>query len=389
MHTPNRSRFLFGGLVFLLLTLTVEAETRHTEVNLGEWAQVEQLQNTLASVAEEVSPSVVAISSRHRIEPFSVANTEPAPYPSERHRSLRDQWMPAVGTGIIIRSDGLILTNEHVIHRADPENITCTLAGGEVYAVRSITSDPRSDLAVLRIDARDLEVVKLGDAGTVQQGHFAIVMGNPFGSATGARGKPAMSFGIISALGRPLTRQLDPHGDRYYGNLIQTDARINPGNSGGPLLNIKGEVIGIATAISTRSGGSDGVGFAIAMDRRIKGIIAQLARGEEVEYGFLGVQLNFPSPEDRRLAGTPDSRGALVSGVHPDTPAHAAGLQPGDIIAEFDGQPVTDYDHLIRLVGAARVGTEVPLVLYRRRERMTVKIMPVKRTTIPNRTSVR
>jgi len=246
----------------------------------GDLAQIELLQETLAAVADEVRPSLVAIRAERRVNRIEQPSGQAASPGGETHRRPREQVIPAVGSGVIIGANGLILSNEHVVHHAEPEAIECILASGERYTVRGITTDPRSDLAVLRIDAKDLRPARLGDAGTVRQGHFAIVMGNPFGSASDGAGRPAMSFGVISGIGRNLTRKLDR--DRYYGNLLQTDARINPGNSGGPLFNIKGEVIGIITAISSRSGGSEGVGYAIPIDERTKAIIAQLARGEKV-----------------------------------------------------------------------------------------------------------
>lgn len=360
----------------------VPAIAAEPEAPLGDYRQVEMIQAVLARVAESVAPSVVAIRSERQFGASRPDGSDEMP-DDETHNRLRGRTWPAVGSGLIIDATGLILTNEHVIHDAVPEDITCVLSSGEVYTVKSVTSDPRSDLAVLRIDARDLPPVALGDAGLVRQGHFAIVLGNPFGIAWESQGKPSMSFGIISALGRPLTRQLDPLGERYYGNLIQTDARINPGNSGGPLLNIRGEVIGVTTAISTRSGSSEGVGYAIPIDRRTKSIISHLAIGERIEYGFLGVLLDNPSREDRRLAGGPSAGGALIREVERGTPAEKADLRPGDLVVEFDGVEVQDVDQLIREVGAAQVGVEVSMVFYRAGTRRTVHVAPARRDVLP------
>ncbi|MBI4578926.1 MAG: trypsin-like peptidase domain-containing protein [Planctomycetes bacterium] len=350
---------------------------------LGDLGQVERLQAALATVAEAVAPAVVAIRAERRLSPAELEfgdDSGRVPNDETHRRVRRQQVVPAIGTGIIVDADGAVLTNEHVIHGADLESITCVLSTGEVYAVRAVTSDPRSDLAILRIDGRRLPQVKLGDLSTVRQGHFAIVMGNPYGSASENRGRPAMSFGIVSALGRPLTRELSPLDERYYGNLIQTDARIRPGNSGGPMLNIHGEVIGITTAISTGSGDSDGLGYAIPIDARTKAIIAQLLRGEAVEYGFLGIRLDEPTSEDRRLAGAPSgARGALVREVEPQTPAAQAKLRAGDLVVEFDGLSVRGVDELIRLVGAARVGTPVSLTFYREGATQTVTVSPARR----------
>lgn len=343
----------------------------------GDLRQVETLQRTLADVADAVRPSVVAIRTERRIN-----DREGEAIPDDEiHNRLRDHLFPAVGSGVVIGADGLILTNEHVVQDASLENIACTLSDGRTCPVLAVTSDPRSDLAVLRVDAKDLQPIRMGDVGNARQGHFVIVMGNPFGSASDNAGRPAMSFGVISALGQELTRYLDPLGERYYGNLIQTDARINPGNSGGPLLNLRGELIGINTAISTRSGASEGIGYAIAIDSRTREIIAQLARGEQVEYGYLGVDLDVPTAAERAAAGAPPVGGALIREVRPGTPAAAANLQGGDIVVEFDGQPVQTRDHLVRLVGASRVNVEVGMLVYRDKRLLKLRVRPDRRPT--------
>ncbi len=365
-----------------LLLVALAAARTAAEPDPNDLVRVEQLQAVLAAVAEEVAPAVVAIRSQ---QPVSLPETDrpgTAPGHDMSNTPGLRRLMPAVGSGMIIDPSGVILTNEHVIHGAIPENITVSLFNGDTYTVQSLTSDPRSDLAVLRIDARDLKAVRLGDAATVRQGHFVIVLGNPFGSASAARGEAAMSFGVVSGLGRQLTPQLDPQDQRYYGNLIQTDARINPGNSGGPLINLRGEVIGINTAISTRSGSSQGVGYAIPIDEHTREIIARLARGEEIEYGYLGVSPDTPTAPDRQRAGCPPGIGAVVRGVTEGSPAAAADLRPGDIIVAFDGRPIGDMDALIRAVGTARAGREVEIGLYRDGQAMHLRVVPSRRQTI-------
>lgn len=369
------ARAVWFALTLVCSSVATPVAARAAEQSLGDMAQIELLERTLADVADAVRPSVVAIRSERR----TTSEEDEAMPDDEVHRGMRNRVFPAVGSGVIISADGLILTNEHVVQNAEPERITCILSDGESFRVRDITSDPRSDLAVLRIEATDLKPIRLGDVSNVRQGHFAIVMGNPFGSASDNHGRPAMSFGVVSALGQELTRQLDPMGERYYGNLIQTDARINPGNSGGPLLNIRGELIGINTAISTRSGGSEGVGYAISIDKRTKDIIDQLARGREVEYGYLGVDLDSPSPVERVNAGAPVRGGAIVREVRGGTPAAAASFKEGDVIVEFDGRRVQDRDHLVRLVGASRVGADISVLVYRDKQRMTLQVRPGRR----------
>ena len=355
-----------------LLVLLAFCATASGAGDLGSLEQLEAIQSTLATVADAAAPCVVAIRSERPIEGGRVRSSD---QPSSRGA----RTLPTIGTGMIVDSAGLVLTNEHVIHGAKPDQITCVLANGDRYKAISVQCDLRSDLAVVHIDARNLPSLKLGDARTVRQGHFAIVLGNPFGLAWDSQGKPAMSFGIISALGRPLTRQLDPGGERYYGNLIQTDARINPGNSGGPLLNIRGEVIGVTTAISTRSGSSEGVGYAIPMNEGVRAIVDRLKAGREVEYGFLGVRLDWPTAEARKTSGGPASGGALITEVETGTPAEQSKLSPGDLVVQFDGADVEDAEQLIRLVGAAQVGVPVDVTYYRGGAKRTVRVIPARR----------
>ncbi|HOB73082.1 MAG TPA: trypsin-like peptidase domain-containing protein [Phycisphaerae bacterium] len=364
-------------LAALMALVWAPVAVRAAEPSLGNLRQVEMLQRTLADVADTVRPSVVAIrTERHFDNPES-----DSVLPDNVNDNLSRRLFPAVGSGVVIDPDGLILTNEHVIQDALLEDITCVLSNGQVVPVLEVTSDPRSDLAVLRVDAKNLKAIRMGDVADVRQGHFVIVMGNPFGTASDNGGRPAMSFGVVSALGQELSRQLDPLGERYYGNLIQTDARINPGNSGGPLLNIRGELIGINTAISTRSGASEGIGYAISIDKRTREIIARLARGEQVEYGYLGVDLDVPTAYERALAGAPSSGGALVREVRPGTPAATAGLQSGDIIMEYDDEPVQSRDHLVRVVGASRPGVEVSMLVYRDKQSLRLRVRPDRRPT--------
>ena len=368
-------------MVVLCITHSMTAEP-----SPGDLAQVEILQNTLATIAETVRPSVVAIRATRPVENSSPSDeTQATPddgiQGDTSHRSQsEEQKLPVAGSGVIINSNGLILTNEHVIARARLDDITCILSDGTSHHVQDIACDPRSDLAVLKIDMANLKSIPLGDLNTVKQGHFAIVMGNPFGSTSESQGQPTMSFGIISALGRGLTRQLDPTmTQRFYGNLIQTDAKVYPGNSGGPLLNIKGEVIGINTAISSRSSGNEGAGYAIPMNKRNKDIIAKLARFEEVEYGFLGVGLRSTTAADRRTTSAPAGGGAVVESVELGTPAANANLQVGDIIVAYDEQPVADDENLIDMVGATPIGRTANLAILRDQGHQIVPVTIARR----------
>lgn len=332
--------------------------------------RVEELQNTLAAVAEEVRPSVVAIRALRRFA-APHADASATTLPSSRGRSVHGVLVPSIGSGVIIDRQGLILTNEHVVRDVEPDRIECILSTGDRYIVQGMTTDPRSDLAVLSIDADNLKPALWGDVESLRQGHFVIVMGNPLGTAFDGDGRAAMSFGIISALGQDLTQKLDP--DRYYGNLIQTDARINPGNSGGPLVNLKGEVVGITTAVSTRSGGSDGVGYAISLGKDTRRIVDQLVDGQEVKYGYIGVHL-----QDRnrpRIGGRASAR-VVISSVEPESPAQRAGLKEGDAILRFDNKPVANADELVRLVAMSGVGKAVPLSIVRDGRLLDLSVVP-------------
>jgi serine protease Do len=317
----------------------------------------------------------VAIRSQRRISDSSRMPDD------DTHRNLRGRVVPAVGSGVVISADGCILTNYHVVENAEPERITCDLADGQSFHAVSVTGDSRSDLAIIRVEATDLTPIRMGDLSKVRQGHFVVALGNPYGTASENNGRPALCFGVVSGLGMELTRQLDPLGERYYGNLIQTDAHIHPGNSGGPLINIKGELIGINTAVSLTNGSTESMGYAISIDKRTRDIITRLSRGEKIEYGYLGVNLDAPTAADRNAAGAPRTGGALVRDVRPGTPAEAAKLQAGDVIIEFDGEQVQNRDHLVRLVGASRVNTDVAMLVYRAKKQVRLQVRPGARPT--------
>ncbi len=320
-------------------------------------ADLEALQAAFADLADTMRPSVVAVRAERRVR------MSPDKQVGSGIQTQPTRLIPSIGSGVIIREDGMILTNEHVVQQA--EKVVVVLHDGSSHEAVAIRADPRSDLAIVEIDAEDLEPAPLGDLSRVRQGHWAFVLGNPCG--LGADGGMVMSHGIVTAIGRKL--QLDPTERRYYGNLIQTSAAVNPGNSGGPLVNIDGEVIGITTAISTRTGGNEGIGFAVPMEARTKAIIERLLRGEPIEYGYLGVTASTPAEVQRQTPAGLPACGAAVDQIEPGSPADRARLATGDVILEFDGITVEDADHLVRLVGAAPIGRPVSLTYSRRGHR--------------------
>jgi S1-C subfamily serine protease len=338
------------------------------------------MQDAFERWAARVSPSVVAISAV-RLETADKLLDGLTDAELKRRLNLSRRPAPrrvlANGSGVILAADGLILTNEHVVGRA--EKISVTLATGRTYRAAVVAADPRSDLAVIRVPVRGLTPLSLGEASGVRVGQWVLAVGNPYGLATD--GEPAMTFGVVSAVGRCIAAARVP-GDRYYGNLIQTDAAINPGNSGGPLINIRGQVIGIATAISSRTGVSEGVGFAIPVTRRTRHIIGELMAGRPVEYGYLGVLIRKPTEAESRVSGAPAGHGALVVSVEAGSPAEATGLRPGDLITHFDGGRVLDADHLVRLSGQTPVGRAIHMIYWRVGARIGARVTLARRPDV-------
>jgi serine protease Do len=291
------------------------------------------------------------------------------------------------GSGVVISADGLVLTSEHVVR--DSAEIEVTLASRKKYKAKVVGTDPRRDLAVIRIDAKNLPAAALGDAAALRRGQFALALGSPFGF--GRDGQASISFGIVSGTGRAIPgigRELD----RYYGNLIQTDAAVNPGNSGGPLVNLEGEVVGINAVISSQTGVSDGVGFAVPITAETKRIIERLKRGEEIVYGYAGIEIQEVGEEEAKQSGAELGTGAFVARVLPDTPGAKAGIKPGDVVVAVADKPVRDPDDVIQVVQSTPVGEKIPLTVMRkgRRETLTLEVgrRPAPKEVLATRSDV-
>ena len=339
-----------------------------------------------AALSEHISPSVVNISSTQEVKsrnPFGPGGPggggpggggEDDPFqefygPFERFfgQPRRPFKAKSLGSGFVIDSTrGFILTNNHVVENAD--EIVVKLSNGKEFKAKVVGRDSKTDIALIEIkgDAKDLPAVKLGDSKSLRVGEWVVAIGNPFGLEN------TVTVGIVSAMGRHINQG-------PYDNFIQTDAAINPGNSGGPLLNTKGEVVGINTAIFSRGGGNIGIGFAIPIDLA-KEIVPQLKDKGRVTRGWLGVMIQKVTPDIAESLGLEESKGALVADVVKDGPAEAAGLKQGDVIVEFDGKPVADSAELPLLVARTPVGKSVPLVIIRdkKRENVTVTISELK-----------
>jgi len=264
----------------------------------------------------------------------------------------------SVGSGFLISSDGFILTNHHVI--ANAERIIVRMQDGSEKDAELVGSDPRSDMALLKVDGRKLPTVKIGSSEKLKVGEWVLAIGAPFGFDS------TVTAGIVSAKGRNLPSE-------NYVPFIQTDVAINPGNSGGPLFNLKGEVVGINSQIVSRSGGFMGLSFAIPIDMAMD-VVAQLKENGKVSRGWLGVLIQ---PVDRELAqsfGLDKPAGALVSQVLPGSPAEQAGIQVGDVIVRFNGRDIGPSGQLPQVVGVLSPGTKADAVVMRDGKRRTLKL---------------
>ncbi|MDP8216419.1 MAG: Do family serine endopeptidase [Candidatus Kaelpia imicola] len=344
--------------------------------------EVLSLESAFIRVAEEVGPAVVSIQSERtgsisgeRLHsPFGGDDLFSyffkdffGEMPKREFRSI------GLGSGIVINSEGYILTNQHVVDNAD--SITVTLSDGREFNAKLVGQDYRSDLAVLKIEAEDLPYVKLAGRGTVRIGQWAIAIGNPFGFAVNSP-EPTVTVGVVSALHRHLPAT--EHRDRIYTDLIQTDAAINPGNSGGPLLNLKGEVIGINVAIYTTTGGYQGVGFAIPVEQA-RYVLDRLIKGEEIEYGWLGIQIQDLTQELADYLGLPDKKGTLIAKVIEPGPAYSGGLKEGDVVRELDGEVVEGKNDLLNKVVHKDVGSRIKIKIIRDKKPIAITITLGKR----------
>jgi serine protease Do len=271
----------------------------------------------------------------------------------------RDFKQSGVGSGVIVDRDGYILTNNHVIKDAD--EIKVTLPDKKVYKGKVIGTDPRTDLAVIKITASGLPVIRLGNSDDLKVGDRVIAIGNPLGL------NQTVTSGIISATGRANVGIAD------YEDFIQTDAPINPGNSGGALVNVKGELIGINTAIFSTSGGYQGIGFAIPSNMA-RSVMDSLIRHGKVVRGWLGVSIQPVTPDLAKELGMKNEKGALIADVMDSSPAEKAGLRRGDVITELNGKAVEDVSELRNMVAGISPGKEVTIRYFRDGSFKTVKV---------------
>lgn len=333
-------------------------------VSLGESSDIQyaqKLSEAFEEVVGKITNSVVNVSSVQKPQPMTKRPGRPPGDPLRDFfgDDFFDRFMDSpekrgqqgLGTGVVVSENGYILTNNHVVEGAD--EVQVRLASGKTFKAKIQGTDDRSDIAVLKIDAKeDLQPVKLGDSEKLRIGEWVIAVGNPFGLDN------TVTAGIVSAKGRSIM------GGAQYEDFIQTDAAINPGNSGGPLVNLNGEVVGINTAIFSRNGGYMGIGFAIPVNMAKK-VMESLIKQGKVVRGWLGVgiqNLNEGLAQSFNVHGT---EGALVTQVQPGSPAEKSGIKEGDVITEFDGAKIKDVNQLRNSVAATAPGTKIAMKIDR------------------------
>jgi serine protease Do len=328
-------------------------------------------QSAIVSAAQRASPAVVSVSVVQtrvvRQNPFFSFFPDEffdRFYPQQEYR----ERLPGLGSGFVADANGMVITNEHVVHGAD--EIKVTLPDGREFPAQVVASTQTYDLAFLKIEGRDLPSLTLGDSGDLLVGEWAIAIGNPFGFLLDDP-KPSVTAGVVSATHRDIKSEASEGG--IYKDMIQTDAAINPGNSGGPLVNSLGEVIGVNTFIFTRSGGSVGIGFAVPINtvKRFLGEIRKYGRIRQVWAGF-NVQPLTPYIAGR--LGIEDPRGLVVSRVDAGGPAAVAGLHVGDVIRKVNDRAVTTADEAQRVLFGVEVGDTVRLEVDRAGERRSFSL---------------
>ena len=323
-----------------------------------------------ADIVEKAVPAVVNISSKKVVK----TNIRVSPFFSDpffrqffgdeffrRFNVPRERVERSLGSGVIVTSDGYILTNNHLVGKA--EEVQVFLPDGREFDAKIVGTDPKSDVAVIKIDAKDLPTLPLGDSSKLRLGDVVLAIGYPFGIGQ------TVTMGIVSALGRSNLKIVD------YEDFIQTDAAINPGNSGGALINTKGELVGINTAILSRSGGYQGIGFAIPINMA-QTIMESIIKYGRVIRGWLGVVIQNMTPQMADVFGLESAEGVIISDVQKDSPAEKGGIERGDVVISYNGKKVENITKFREMVAGTKPGTKVEIVVLRdgKEKKLRVKI---------------
>lgn len=373
-----RSTYLLWALVAVLLvgfyTIDFDSEQASmftmpdfsptTDVKKAEQQaapSLEDFNNAIVEIAEQTTPTVVTVRVTQTVEapenPFSRFFGNPRGEPEKRQLS-------GVGSGVIVSTEGYILTNNHVVENAN--EITVDLKNGESYDGTVVGRDPQTDIAVVKIDAEDLEAIEIGNSDNVRVGEMVLAIGSPLGDQLAH----SVSMGIVSAKERSLGILRETKG---YENFIQTDAAINQGNSGGALVNMDGELIGINTAIASRTGGNIGIGFAVPSNLA-REIMKSLIENGKVVRAYLGI---YGADIDRTMAralGLDNSQGIVINSIENNTPAERAGLQEGDVIKTLNDKPIGSYDSFRTTIATSEPGDNITLGIVRDGEPQEVEV---------------
>jgi serine protease Do len=349
-----------------------DAGGRTPIVNQQDLTHAQGLSSAFRNVAEALRPSVVSIDTR-QTQVIPGRRRLPPGFPPQFEDLFRDQGpmrreQSGMGSGVIVRSDGYILTNNHVVKDAD--ELAVELSDGRTIAGKIVGTDPQTDLAVVKIDVQGLRAARFGSSDEIRVGDWVLAIGSPFGL------DQTVTAGIIS--GKNRVQRIIDQGNGFE-DFLQTDAAINPGNSGGPLVNLRGELVGINTAILSRTGASAGIGFAIPVSLA-KPVLESIIETGEVHRGFLGAQVVDVTPDSVQEYDLKVQTGALIGSILEDQPADKAGLQPGDVVTKIDGRPCIGGTQLRNYVASRRPGTVVSMEVNRAGRSMQVRVNLQERT---------
>ncbi|MAO63965.1 MAG: hypothetical protein CL666_03105 [Balneola sp.] len=378
MNTFVKNTFGVAAALLVILGLNVatsdsvhttssDNDTKVTSAESRSVVSLKDFNDAIVDIAEKTNPSVVTITTKRTqevrvVNPFSRFFGNPRDEGQTQERVQR-----GLGSGVIVSEEGYILTNNHVIDKAD--EIQVRMMNGNEVDAKVVGADPQTDIAVLQIDVEDLPVVELGNSDNLKVGAMVLAIGSPLSEDLAH----TVSFGIVSARGRSLNNLT------IYGDYIQTDAAINPGNSGGALIDVNGQLVGVNSAIASRSGGNDGIGFAIPINLAER-IMDDLIEDGEVSRGYLGI--TFKGEVDRTLAralGLNSDRGIIVGEVQEDSPADKAGLQEDDIIVSLNKEEIRNWDSFRTRIAVYKPGDKVTLGIIRNDDNKTVDVTLSKR----------